>query len=90
MKNVEMLGGVNYEKIDDDGLHISFGEARENPRVLDVDNVVICAGQISDRSLADALESEGVTCHVIGGADVAAELDAKRAINQGTRLAAAL
>jgi len=90
MKNVEMLGGVNYEKIDDDGLHISFGEARENPRVLDVDNVVICAGQISDRSLADALEAEGVTCHVIGGADVAAELDAKRAINQGTRRAASL
>ncbi|WP_270732307.1 NADPH-dependent 2,4-dienoyl-CoA reductase [Shimia sp. Alg240-R146] len=90
MKNVEMLGGVNYERIDDDGLHISFGEARENPRVLDVDNVVICAGQLSDRSLADALEAEGVTCHVIGGADVAAELDAKRAINQGTRLAAAL
>ncbi|WP_412553407.1 FAD-dependent oxidoreductase [Shimia sp. MIT1388] len=90
MKNVEMLGGVNYDKIDDDGLHISFGEARENPRVLDVDNVVICAGQISDRSLADALEAEGVTCHVIGGADVAAELDAKRAINQGTRLAASL
>lgn len=90
MKNVEMLGGVNYEKIDDDGLHISFGEARENSRVLDVDNVVICAGQISDRSLADALEAEGVTCHVIGGADVAAELDAKRAINQGTRLAATL
>lgn len=90
MKNVEMLGGVNYEKIDDDGLHISFGEARENPRVLDVDNVVICAGQISDRSLADALEAEGVSCHVIGGADVAAELDAKRAINQGTRLAATL
>ncbi len=90
MKNVEMLGGVNYEKIDDDGLHISFGETRENPRVLDVDNVVICAGQISDRSLADALEAEGVTCHVIGGADVAAELDAKRAINQGTRLAATL
>ncbi len=90
MKNVEMLGGVNYEKIDDDGLHISFGEARENPRVVAVDNVVICAGQLSDRSLADALEAEGVTCHVIGGADVAAELDAKRAINQGTRLAAAL
>jgi len=90
MKNVEMLGGVNYEKIDDDGLHISFGETRENPRVLDVDNVVICAGQISDRGLADALEAEGVTCHVIGGADVAAELDAKRAINQGTRLAASL
>ncbi|WP_321830019.1 NADPH-dependent 2,4-dienoyl-CoA reductase [Thalassovita sp.] len=90
MKQVEMIGGVNYERIDDAGLHISFGEARENPRVIDCDTVVLCAGQISDRSLADALEDEGVTCHVIGGADVAAELDAKRAINQGTRLAASL
>ncbi|MBO9478569.1 NADPH-dependent 2,4-dienoyl-CoA reductase [Shimia sp. R11_0] len=88
MKNVEMIGGVNYERIDDNGLHISFGEARENPRVIEVDNVVICAGQLPDRTLADALEAEGVPCHVIGGADVAAELDAKRAINQGTRLAA--
>ncbi len=88
MKNVNMVGGVNYEKIDDAGLHISFGEARENPQVIDVDNVVICAGQMPDRSLADALEAKGVICHVIGGADVAAELDAKRAINQGTRLAA--
>ncbi|MGX9351894.1 FAD-dependent oxidoreductase [Shimia sp. W99] len=90
MKNVEMLGGVNYEKIDDAGLHISFGEARENPKVIEVDNVVICAGQLSDRSLAEALEAKGISCHVIGGADVAAELDAKRAINQGTRLAAML
>lgn len=90
MKNVEMLGGVNYERIDDDGLHISFGEARENPRVLEVDNIVICAGQLPDRSLADALNAEGIPCHIIGGADVAAELDAKRAINQGTRLAASL
>ncbi len=90
MKDVQMLGGVNYEKIDDAGLHISFGEARENPQVIEVDNVVICAGQISDRSLADALEANGITYHVIGGADVAAELDAKRAIDQGTRLAATL
>ena len=90
MKNVEMIGGVNYEKIDDAGLHISFGEARENPRVLEVDTVVICAGQLSERSLADALLEKGVTPHVIGGADVAAELDAKRAIDQGTRLAASL
>jgi 2,4-dienoyl-CoA reductase (NADPH2) len=51
---------------------------------------VLCSGQISERTLADALEEEGVACHVIGGADVAAELDAKRAINQGTRLAVAL
>lgn len=90
MKKVRMIGGVNYEKIDDAGLHISFGEARENPEVLAVDNVVICAGQLSDRSLADALEAQGIACHVIGGADVAAELDAKRAINQGVRLAAQL
>jgi len=90
MKNVKMLGGVNYEKIDDQGLHISFGETRENPEVLDVDTIVLCAGQLPERSLADALIERGVTCHVIGGADVAAELDAKRAINQGTRLAASL
>lgn len=88
MKDVRMVGGVNYERIDDEGLHVSYGETRENPEVIAVDNVVICAGQLSDRSLADALEAEGVTCHVIGGADVAAELDAKRAINQGVRLAA--
>jgi 2,4-dienoyl-CoA reductase (NADPH2) len=89
-KGVRMAGGVNYERIDDTGLHISFGEARESPELLAVDNVVICAGQLSDRSLADALEAEGVSCHVIGGADVAAELDAKRAIDQGVRLAAGL
>lgn len=90
MKAVKMIAGVNYEKIDDAGLHITFGEARENPTVIEVDTIVMCAGQISDRSLADTLEAKGKTCHVIGGADVAAELDAKRAINQGTRLAAAL
>ena len=90
MKNVEMIGGVNYEKIDAAGLHVSTGEARENPRLIAVDTVVLCSGQESERSLADALEAEGVTVHVIGGADVASELDAKRAINQGVRLAAAL
>ncbi|MEH6646435.1 NADPH-dependent 2,4-dienoyl-CoA reductase [Sulfitobacter sp.] len=90
MKNVQMIAGVNYERIDDEGVHISFGEAREKPQVIPADTVVLCAGQLSDRSLADALEAMGKTCNVIGGADVAAELDAKRAINQGTRLAAAL
>lgn len=90
MKNVEMIGGVNYERIDDDGLHITFGDARENPRVIAADTVVLCAGQLSDRSLADALATRGITAHVVGGADVAAELDAKRAIDQGTRLAATL
>ena len=90
MKDVKMIAGVNYEKIDADGLHISFGEARENPTLIEADTIVLCAGQLSDRSLADALDAKDKTCHVIGGADVASELDAKRAIDQGTRLAAAL
>ncbi len=90
MKGVEMMSGVNYERIDSDGLHVSFGDARENPTLIEVDTVVLCAGQLSERSLADALEAKGVPCHVIGGAEIAAELDAKRAIDQGTRLAAEL
>ena len=90
MKDVNFVGGVNYEKIDASGLHVSFGEARENPTLIEVDTIVLCSGQVSERSLADALEAQGTKVHVIGGADVAAELDAKRAINQGTRLAAAL
>jgi 2,4-dienoyl-CoA reductase (NADPH2) len=90
MKGVKMIGGVNYERIDDQGLHVSFGEAREKPTLIECDTVVLCAGQLNERSLADALDAEGVKVHVIGGADVAAELDAKRAINQGTRLAASL
>eukprot|EP00903_Cladosiphon_okamuranus_P020651 g18961.t1 len=90
MKDVDFVGGVNYERIDDAGLHVSFGEARENPTVIEADTIVLCAGQVSERSLADQLSEIGVTAHVIGGADVAAELDAKRAINQGTRLAATL
>ncbi|WP_299786118.1 NADPH-dependent 2,4-dienoyl-CoA reductase [uncultured Marivita sp.] len=90
MKDVQMKAGVNYERIDADGLHISYGEARERPEVIACDTIVLCAGQVSERSLADALDAKGVTCHVIGGADVAAELDAKRAIDQGTRLAATL
>ena len=90
MKDVNFVGGVNYERIDDSGLHVSFGEARENPTLIEADNIVLCAGQVPLRDLADALEAKGVTPHIIGGADVAAELDAKRAINQGTRLAATL
>ena len=90
MKNVKMIGGVNYERIDADGLHVSYGEARENPTLIAVDTIVLCAGQLPERSLADALIAAGRTPHVIGGADVAAELDAKRAIDQGTRLAATL
>ena len=90
MKDVDMIGGVNYEKIDAQGLHVSKGEAREDPRVIVADTIVLCAGQLPERSLADVLRAEGRKVHVIGGADVAAELDAKRAIDQGTRLAAAL
>ncbi|MGW5517123.1 oxidoreductase [Nocardia africana] len=87
-KGVEQIGGVNYERIDARGLHISFGPQRERPRLIEVDNVVICAGQDPVRDLADQLESRGLRVHVIGGAAEAKELDAKRAILQGTRLAA--
>ncbi|WP_439527053.1 FAD-dependent oxidoreductase [Roseovarius mucosus] len=90
MKGVEMIGGVNYEKIDAEGLHVSFGEARERPTLIAADTVVLCSGQVSERSLADTLAARGIEAHVIGGADLAAELDAKRAIDQGTRLAATL
>jgi len=90
MKQVEMAAGVNYERIDEKGLHISFGEARENPTLIEADTIVLCAGQVSNRSLADELEAAGIEAQVIGGADVAAELDAKRAINQGAHLAAVL
>ncbi|MBB5017362.1 2,4-dienoyl-CoA reductase (NADPH2) [Chitinivorax tropicus] len=86
-KQVEMIPGVSYEKIDDDGLHVTVGGKYQ---VLPVDNVVICAGQEPLRELKDAVEAAGKTVHLIGGADVAAELDAKRAINQGTRLAASI
>jgi 2,4-dienoyl-CoA reductase (NADPH2) len=89
-KGVQQLSGVNYERIDDDGLHISFGPDRSDPRLLEVDNVVICAGQDSVRDLEEGLRRNGVEPHVIGGAAVAAELDAKRAIRQGTELAARL
>ena len=85
-KQVEQLRGVNYERIDNEGLHITFGEKHQNPRVLAVDTVVICAGQEPVRDLAAAFPQ----AHLIGGADVATELDAKRAIDQGTRLAASL
>jgi 2,4-dienoyl-CoA reductase (NADPH2) len=86
-KQVKMLAGVSYERIDDAGLHIRIGDKTE---VLAVDTVVLCAGQESNRSDYDAALALGLKAHVIGGADVAAELDAKRAIAQGTRLAAGL
>ena len=89
-KGVQQLSGVNYERIDDDGLHISFGPDRSDARLLEVDNVVICAGQDSVRDLEDDLRRNGIEPHIIGGAALAAELDAKRAIRQGTELAAKL
>jgi 2,4-dienoyl-CoA reductase (NADPH2) len=90
MMDVNFVGGANYERIEEGGLMVSFGEARENPTLIEADTIVLCAGQVSERSLADALIAKGITPHVIGGADVAGELDAKRAIDQGTRLAATL
>ncbi|WP_095587308.1 NADPH-dependent 2,4-dienoyl-CoA reductase [Actibacterium ureilyticum] len=90
MLNVAMKAGVNYENIAEQGLQVSHGAARENPEWIAADTIVLCAGQEPERSLADALITQGRNVHVIGGADVAAELDAKRAINQGARLAAML
>ncbi|MCB1652994.1 MAG: NADPH-dependent 2,4-dienoyl-CoA reductase [Pseudomonadales bacterium] len=87
-KQVQMLNSVEYLSIDNDGLHIRIGEGE--PQVLPVDNIVICAGQDPLRELQDGLIAAGQNVHLIGGADVAAELDAKRAINQGSRLAAQL
>ena len=89
-KGVQMIAGVNYERIDSDGLHITSGPERAEPRVIEADTVVLCAGQESERGLADALLARGVRTHVIGGADLATELDAKRAIDQGTRVAASI
>jgi len=86
-RDVEMIAGASYDRIDDAGLHITVDGT---PRVLDVDHVVICAGQEPQRELQAALVAAGVTTHLVGGADVAAELDAKRAIFQASELAATL
>jgi len=90
MKNVEMVGGVNYERIGDEGLLISYGEERKDPTWIACDNVVLCAGQVPLRALADELLATGRPVHVIGGAFEAGELDAKKAIDQAARLAARL
>jgi 2,4-dienoyl-CoA reductase (NADPH2) len=86
-KKVKMLNSVQYEKIDDQGLHVTV---KGKPQVLDVDNVVICAGQLSKNELYQPLVDKGVSAHLIGGAFQAGELDAKRAIEQGAKLAAKL
>src|SRR6478672_4527877 len=89
-KGVHHHVDVNYERIDDEGLHITHGEDHSDPQVLAVDTIVLCTGQESVNTLGPALAAAGVKVHVIGGAEVAAELDAKRAIRQGTELAATI
>ena len=86
-KKITMVPGAQYNKIDDEGLHYSLDGVTQ---VLPVDTIVLCTGQVPLRDLRSELEKNGITSHLIGGADVASELDAKRAINQGSRLAAAL
>ena len=86
-KNVQFIGEVSYDKIDDKGLHYTQNGEQ---KVLEVDNVIICAGQTPFKDLYNQLSNSSKKVHIIGGADVAAELDAKRAINQGARLAAEL
>ena len=88
-RGVDMIGGVNYEQIGDQGLFITYGEKRENGTWLDVDTIVMCAGQIPLRELVEPLQAAGVKVTLLGGADVASELDAKRAINQASYAAAA-
>ncbi len=86
-RGVRMLGNVNYESIDDNGLHISIDGERQ---LLEVDHIVICAGQVSNRDLEQVLKERGLSPHVIGGAKKASELDAKYAIREGSELAAKL
>ena len=84
-KQVQMIAGVDYVKIDDQGLHI---EVNNKPQILNVDNIILCAGQEPFKDLLKGLQEKNITTHLIGGADVATELDAKRAIRQGAELAA--
>ena len=89
---VEMLSGVAYDRIDDAGLHliVSDNGNGETQRLLEVDNVVLCTGQVPENALYESLKEAARPAHIIGGARLAAELDAKRAIDEGTRLAASL
>jgi len=87
MKGVEMRGGMTYRHITAEGLEV---DTPQGPDLIAADTVVLCTGQDPARGLADALTAAGIACHIIGGADVAAELDAKRAIDQAARLAARL
>jgi 2,4-dienoyl-CoA reductase (NADPH2) len=87
-KGVRMIPGVNYERITSEGLVVTFGDKHQRETVIEADTIVLCAGQESLRELEPGLSAAGIPVHVVGGADVAAELDAKRAIDQGTRVAA--
>ena len=89
-KNVRMVGGVTYRSVEPDGVRVFVNGETNREMLIEADNVVICAGQVPERSLADQLVALGRNHHVIGGAENAAELDAKRAVDQGTRLAARL
>ena len=86
-RGVKMIPAVSYQKIDDEGLHVTIGG---EPQLLRVDQVILCAGQEPRRELAEPLRETGITVHLIGGCDVAMELDARRAIAQGTKLALAI
>jgi len=86
-RGVKMIPAVSYQKIDDEGLHVTIGD---EPQLLRVDQVILCAGQEPRRELAEPLREAGITVHLIGGCDVAMELDARRAIAQGTKLALAI
>jgi 2,4-dienoyl-CoA reductase (NADPH2) len=90
MKQVEMIGGVNYERITPQGLFVSYGEKRQDGQLIECDSVVLCAGQEPLRELEAPLRAAGIAVHLIGGAHEASELDAKRAIDRGTRLALTL
>jgi 2,4-dienoyl-CoA reductase (NADPH2) len=90
MKRVEMLAGVNYEQITPEGLWVSYGEKRADAQLIEADTIVLCAGQEPLRELEAPLKAAGVKVHLIGGALEAGELDAKRAIRQGTTLACQL
>ena len=89
-KRVEMISGANYIGIDARGLHITYGEKHQNPTLIEADTIVLCTGQEPLRALQAPLEASGVKVHLVGGAFEAGELDAKRAIDQASRLAATL
>ncbi len=86
-KDVKMVNGIQYDKISDEGLHIT---RKEKAEIMDVDTIILCAGQLSKRDLLEPLEKLGKKPILIGGADFASELDAKRAIKQGSEVAAML